>query len=161
LAGEADYDQDGFITGSELGYFLRVSVTDQTRKMQTPESGKIRDPDLNGGDIVFVAPGGSKTRPASPLPRPTREEIRPAPVQNSAPSTPDNGGRRAVITEKAESHLLKCRQRYEESKLAESIQTGKEALREAISECDKAKKLGSSDPLITEVSEDPRAKNLN
>lgn len=53
LAGEADYDKDGFVTGSELGYFLRNTVTDYTKKMQTPESGKIRDPDLDKGDIVF------------------------------------------------------------------------------------------------------------
>ena len=56
LAGEADYDRDGFITGTELGYFLRKTVTDYTRKMQTPESGKIRDPDLDKGDIVFISP---------------------------------------------------------------------------------------------------------
>lgn len=101
LAGEADYDRDGFITGSELGYFLRVTVTDITKKLQTPESGKIRDPDLSDGDIVFVSPGGPKTRPANPLPQPPREEIRPDPASNSAPSTPNNNGQWVVMANKS------------------------------------------------------------
>lgn len=99
LAGEADYDRDGFITGSELGYFLRVTVTDHSKKMQTPEAGKIRDPDLSDGDMVFVSPVGTQTRPTIPLPQTVYEENKSAQVNNTTPSTPNNNGRWVVIAE--------------------------------------------------------------
>ena len=59
LNGEADLDKDGFITGSELGMFLENKVTNYSKRAQTPRYGKIRNPNLDKGDIVFVAPGGA------------------------------------------------------------------------------------------------------
>jgi hypothetical protein len=100
LAGEADRDRDGYITGTELGYFLRTTVTDYTRKMQTPEFGKIRDPDLDKGDIVFLAPGGPVARRPQPSPPPRREEVAPAAADHTAPSTPGDGGRWVVVADK-------------------------------------------------------------
>lgn len=51
--GEADLNRDGYITGSELGMFLEDTVTNYTRRTQTPRYGKIRDANLDKGDFVF------------------------------------------------------------------------------------------------------------
>ena len=53
LQGEADLSKDGYITGSELGMYLRDKVL-YYQSGQTPQYGKIRDPDLDEGDFVFV-----------------------------------------------------------------------------------------------------------
>jgi hypothetical protein len=54
LDGEGDIDCDGYLTGTELGEFLHRTVTDYTNKRQTPQHGKINDPELDRGDIVFL-----------------------------------------------------------------------------------------------------------
>jgi hypothetical protein len=56
LDGEADINKDGFITGTELAQFIEESVTNYTRRAQTPQYGKIRDPILDKGDFIFVSP---------------------------------------------------------------------------------------------------------
>ena len=56
LNGAADYDKDGYVTGSELGMYLENTVTNYSRRAQTPRYGKIRDPKLDKGDFVFVMP---------------------------------------------------------------------------------------------------------
>ncbi|MGH9939304.1 MAG: caspase family protein, partial [Blastocatellia bacterium] len=56
LDGAADDSRDGFITGAELGEYLHREVTNYTKRAQTPQHGKIYNPDLNEGDLVFVAP---------------------------------------------------------------------------------------------------------
>ena len=52
LEGEADYTGDGYVTGSELGLYLTQTLSKYTSD-QTPQYGKIRDVDLDRGDIVF------------------------------------------------------------------------------------------------------------
>lgn len=54
LEGEADANCDGYITGTELGEFLQTTVTNYTKRAQTPQYGKIKDPDLDRGDSVFA-----------------------------------------------------------------------------------------------------------
>jgi tetratricopeptide (TPR) repeat protein len=49
--GLADLNQDGYITGTELGLFLQETVTQFLP--QTPQFGKINDYDLSRGDFVF------------------------------------------------------------------------------------------------------------
>ena len=44
---------DGYITGEELGLFLKNKVPEYN-KFQHPQYGKIRDPNLDKGDFVFV-----------------------------------------------------------------------------------------------------------
>ena len=46
---------DGYITGEELGYYLKHEVPGYNRG-QHPQYGKIQDPYLNKGDFVFVLP---------------------------------------------------------------------------------------------------------
>jgi hypothetical protein len=54
LRGEADRDNDGYVTGEELGLFLNTRVANYTRGSQTPQHGKIRNPRLDKGDFVFA-----------------------------------------------------------------------------------------------------------
>ena len=61
LNGEADINRDGYITGTELGMFLHDKVLNYS-KIQTPQYGKIRDPDLDEGDFVFQLPKTAKTK---------------------------------------------------------------------------------------------------
>lgn len=54
LNGEGDSDNDGYLTGVELGEFLQKQVVNYSRGAQHPQYGKIRDPHLDKGDFVFV-----------------------------------------------------------------------------------------------------------
>ena len=63
IQGEADHDRDGYITGSELGSYLQKHVVTYTNDAQHPQFGRIRDPDLDKGDFVFVLAGGTDTGP--------------------------------------------------------------------------------------------------
>lgn len=70
LAGEADLNRDGYVTGSELSQFLEDTVINYTRGAQTPQYGKIRDPFLDKGDFVFFLPksppkAGAPAKPSS------------------------------------------------------------------------------------------------
>ena len=53
----ADANGDGYITASELGLYLFDRVTNLTEQAQTPRYGKLRDPDFDRGDFVFLLPG--------------------------------------------------------------------------------------------------------
>ena len=57
ISGEADLNNDGYVTGSELGQFLQDTVINYTRGSQNPQYGKIRNPKLDRGDFVFVSLG--------------------------------------------------------------------------------------------------------
>ncbi len=56
LQGEADRDKDGYVTGTELGEFLQTSVVNYSYNAQHPQYGKIRNPNLDKGDFVFILP---------------------------------------------------------------------------------------------------------
>ncbi len=60
LEGEADLNRDGYVTGTEMGMFLNEKVMGYNNQ-QTPQYGKIKDPDLDRGDFVFVI--GQQTQP--------------------------------------------------------------------------------------------------
>jgi parvulin-like peptidyl-prolyl isomerase len=53
ISGEADYNDDGYVTGTELGEFLQSKVTNYSRRAQTPEYGKLSRHGLDRGDFVF------------------------------------------------------------------------------------------------------------
>ena len=59
LAGEthADYNGDGYLTGTELGLFISDILTNYSEGAQTPRYGKLRDPVYDQGDFVFALPG--------------------------------------------------------------------------------------------------------
>lgn len=62
--GEADSDQDGYITGTELGEFLQNTVVNYSQNMQHPQYGKIRHPNLDKGDFVFLLPTQPQEEPS-------------------------------------------------------------------------------------------------
>lgn len=70
LDGEADTDKDGYITGSELGYFMQKSVIIYSKGAQHPQYGKIRNPNLDKGDFVFASNSTNNSIPDVPSPTP-------------------------------------------------------------------------------------------
>jgi hypothetical protein len=50
---EADLNNDGYVSGSELGDFLQTTVVNYSNNSQHPQYGKIRDANLDKGDFVF------------------------------------------------------------------------------------------------------------
>ncbi|OCC15325.1 Polysaccharide deacetylase, caspase activity [Dissulfuribacter thermophilus] len=54
----ADRNHDGYVTGEELGLYIKEEVVNYTEGAQHPQYGRIRNPELDKGDFVFVA-GGS------------------------------------------------------------------------------------------------------
>ena len=92
LEGEADLYKDGYITGNELGLYLRQNLGDYTKE-QTPQFGTIRDPELDQGDIVFRALNASPVV-ATSSPRPdsslvvtnsSRSQFEPTPTTTPQP----------------------------------------------------------------------------
>ena len=72
---KADLNGDGYVTGSELGSYLEDYVTGATRRAQTPQWGKILNPELNEGDFVFKtrsSGGGNPPQPGTSSEAPTR-----------------------------------------------------------------------------------------
>lgn len=68
--GSADFNQDRYITGEELGAYLQEKVIHYTRGARHPKFGNINNPKLDKGDFVFVASGGAAgkdKRPDIPL----------------------------------------------------------------------------------------------
>jgi hypothetical protein len=53
IRGDADLDKDGYITGTELGLYIRKEVTNYDTG-QTPQFDKMKDPLYDAGDFVFV-----------------------------------------------------------------------------------------------------------
>ena len=53
LAGSADFDKDGYLTGSELGTYIQKRTAEDWKGELTPQYGKLQDPNLNKGDFVF------------------------------------------------------------------------------------------------------------
>ena len=68
LDGDADYDRNDYITGSELGEYLQSTVVNYTHSMQHPQYGKIRSPNLDKGDFVF--PVSKETTYVPPIAEP-------------------------------------------------------------------------------------------
>lgn len=61
LRGEADLNRDGYVTGTELGMYLHQKVMSYNGN-QTPQYGKIKDPELDEGDFVFKV-GNARLQP--------------------------------------------------------------------------------------------------
>lgn len=83
LKGEADGNKDGFVTGTEFGEFLQASVVNYSYGSQHPQFGKIRNPNLDKGDFVFVTSGSAETVEAPPTirpPEPKKIVVEEAPV---------------------------------------------------------------------------------
>lgn len=64
----SDANGDGYLTASEMGMYLFDRITNLTEQAQTPRSGKLRDPDFDRGDFVFLLPGAVSPEEVSPMP---------------------------------------------------------------------------------------------
>ncbi len=53
--GKGDLNQDGYVSGTELGLYLQQEIPKHLD--QVPQFGKIQDYDLSRGDFIFVLPG--------------------------------------------------------------------------------------------------------
>jgi caspase domain-containing protein len=91
LQGEADVNRDGLITGTELGLWIQQQA-DLFASNQTPQFGKVRDPDLERGDIVFE----SDTKSAATLSPLSRN-----PTGSVPPATPSNRSAAPVVPARA------------------------------------------------------------
>ena len=56
----ADFNDDGYLTGTELGRFLQSSVINYSLDTQHPQYGKMNNPALNKGDFVFLLKSDEK-----------------------------------------------------------------------------------------------------
>ncbi|CAK0781096.1 putative SUMF1/EgtB/PvdO family nonheme iron enzyme [Gammaproteobacteria bacterium] len=77
LMGEADYDRDGYITGSELGQYLRSKVGAESRGKQKPVFGWLDDPNFGEEDFIFYNPVGGGF--------PVKEQLAKEPVLSRGP----------------------------------------------------------------------------
>jgi formylglycine-generating enzyme required for sulfatase activity len=59
LEGSGDLDRDGFITGTELGMYLRAQVSDRSKNRQTPQFARLSKEGFLHGDFLFLSPFGS------------------------------------------------------------------------------------------------------
>lgn len=50
----ADLNGDGYLTASELGYFMSDRMTNVTNAMQTPRYGKLMDKNYNQGEFILA-----------------------------------------------------------------------------------------------------------
>ncbi len=95
LEREADVvNRDGYVTGWELGLFMRQNLKEYTRA-QNPQFGTIRNVELDQGDIVFrsvqVAARPSPTRPTpTPAASPPQTAIATPPSPTPAPASSSN-----------------------------------------------------------------------
>ncbi len=78
IRGDADLNNDGYVTGSELGMHLQNKVVNYTRGGQHPQYGKINNPKLDKGDFIFAlkVPSGPTQISIAPPPPPESETIR-------------------------------------------------------------------------------------
>ncbi len=51
---EANFNEDGFVTGAELGLYMSQKITELTGSSQTPQYGKLHDIRFNRGDFAFT-----------------------------------------------------------------------------------------------------------
>ncbi|MDR1904846.1 MAG: caspase family protein, partial [Treponema sp.] len=70
---DADLNNDGYVSGSELGDFLQTTVVNYSNSAQHPQYGKIRDPNLDKGDFVFSV--GMTQRQEITLAAPVSQEL--------------------------------------------------------------------------------------
>ena len=95
LNGEADtINQDGYVTGNELGNYLRQNLREYDTQ-QTPQFGTIRDPELDQGDIVF-----------RPLKKPISSDLSSQVPEITPPEDDSKGSPTITPSEKTPSFLI-------------------------------------------------------
>ena len=101
--GAADLNNDGYVSGTELGLYLYDKVSNYTRSSQNPRVGKLNNTNLDKGDFIFYtgtpeAIADTTTQP--PITRPEGTAAQPS-VKTPNVITEDYSvpvGRSATIT---------------------------------------------------------------
>lgn len=139
IKSDADLNNDGYITGSELGMHLQTKVVNYSRGGQHPQYGKINNPKLDKGDFIFV-------------PRSIRqkqdEEIKKTEADRSAISEElkrfqDERRKNEELMEKLKK-LLETRIQTEETYKKKSLDEQKN-LEEKLKQAEKEKQVTSAD----------------
>ena len=118
LDGEADLTRDGYVTGTELGVYLRQNLSEYT-KAQHPQFGTIRDPYLDQGDIVF-RPTKAPSIATSPSPSPRPVPPVTPPVTLPPPSNPPTEPRSTLISSTTSVDYTPLRQLLQQKKWKEA-----------------------------------------
>jgi len=88
--GLADLYKDGYVTGEELGLYLKNKVPEHTA--QTPQYGKIIDYELSRGDFVFFVGDRSQVAELGRVQPPTSVSHKPTPpIPVSKPDSDRDG----------------------------------------------------------------------
>ena len=139
IKSDADLNDDGYITGSELGMHLQTKVVNYSRGGQHPQYGKINNPRLDKGDFIFV-------------PRSTRQkqdgEVKKTEADKSAISEElkrlqDERRKNEELIEKLKQ-LLEARSETEEAHKKKSLDERKN-LEEKLKQAEKEKQVSSAD----------------
>lgn len=104
LSGDADVTGDGYVTGTELGEYLFKQVPEYNPH-QTPDYGKLRNPALDGGDVVFPLPGAG---------RPPTPEIVEVPGFDAAAQARERAEQRRKAEESRQQLLAAAKKAYDE-----------------------------------------------
>lgn len=88
LEGDGDLNDDGYVTGAELGQYLQDNVVNYSKGAQHPQYGKIRHPSLDKGDFVFQLPGAAVVEATvTPTATPSTETQRQVVTQTTDPES--------------------------------------------------------------------------
>ena len=117
---EADtINQDGYVTGNELGNYLRQNLREYDTQ-QTPQFGTIRDPELDQGDIVF------RSLPIdSPLPRRVTEIIPDESDSKSSPTVTPSEETPSLLHPKSKTILISKSTGVDYNQLRKLLAAGK------------------------------------
>jgi hypothetical protein len=75
MEGRADLDEDGYITGTEIGAYLQKKVIHYSYNTLHPQYGKIRNPRLDKGEILFGTSGQVSKWASGQVDRQTGEQV--------------------------------------------------------------------------------------
>lgn len=101
--------KDGMLTGEELGWYLKNKVT-MYNPSQHPQYGKIRDPQLDQGDFIFLLPEN-----------PVEVEIKIRPVQPAGGTRQDSAAAESFWDPAPPPPVKAPAPRVEEKKAAEKV----------------------------------------
>jgi Caspase domain len=121
IRGAADGNGDGYVTGTELGNYVQYEVWQNPAKT-TPQFGKVNNPRLNEGEIVFAVPSSGAVK-AAPRPRaqPADTTAAGGATMSSAPVGPGLAGGSGLAADVARRTLTERSVAWSTSGLASAL----------------------------------------
>jgi hypothetical protein len=120
LSGRADFNQDGYVSGSELGIYLEKTVLALNTGKQTVQFGKLRNANFGRGNFIF------ELNPPPPSSRITQKTDQ---VQTSKPPASSSSSSNSNVTPPKEEggqkslHYLQMVDEYEELKELDELKS--------------------------------------